>query len=95
LISKAEPLQLTRLGVGLSTLAGVLGALGALGIVFAIKSGGAPVAVAPLVFAGAPVVNTIVAMLWDKPAERPSVMFFVGIVLACAGAAIVLRFKPV
>jgi hypothetical protein len=95
LISKAEPLQLTRLGVGLSTLAGVLGALGALGIVFAIKSGGAPIAVAPLVFAGAPVVNTIVAMFWDKPAEPPRVMFFVGIVLACAGAAIVLRFKPV
>jgi hypothetical protein len=95
LISKAEPLQLTRLGVGLSTLAGVLGALGALGIVFAIKSGGAPIAVAPLVFAGAPVINTIVAMLWDKPAEPPSGMFYVGIVLACAGAAIVLRFKPV
>ena len=92
--SKSEPLQLTRQGVTLSTVAGILGALGALGIVFAIKSGGTPLAVAPLVFAGAPVVNTLVSMLWDKPAKPPSVMFYLGIVLAGVGAAIVLRFKP-
>jgi hypothetical protein len=93
-LTKAEPLQLTRPGVTLSTIAGVLGALGALGIVFAIKSGGAPLTVAPLVFGGAPVVNTVVSMLWDRPAKPPSAMFYVGIVLAGAGAAIVLRFKP-
>jgi len=92
--SKSEPLQLTRQGVTLSTVAGILGALGALGIVFAIKSGGTPLAVAPLVFAGAPVINTLVSMLWDKPTKPPSVMFYFGIVLACVGAAIVLRFKP-
>lgn len=92
--SKSEPLQLTRQGVTLSMVAGILGALGALGIVFAIKSGGTPLAVAPLVFAGAPVVNTLVSMLWDKPTKPPSVMFYFGIVLACVGAAIVLRFKP-
>jgi drug/metabolite transporter (DMT)-like permease len=93
-LSKSEPLQLTRQGVTLSTVAGILGAFGALGIVFAIKSGGTPLAVAPLVFAGAPVVNTLVSMLWDKPTKPPSVMFYFGIVLACVGAAIVLRFKP-
>ena len=93
-LSKSEPLQLTRQGVTLSTVAGILGAFGALGIVFAIKSGGTPLAVAPLVFAGAPVVNTLVSMLWDKPAKPPSVMFYFGIVLAGVGAAIVLRFKP-
>lgn len=92
--SKSEPLLLTRQGVTLSTVAGILGALGALGIVFAIKSGGTPLAVAPLVFAGAPVVNTVVSMLWDKPTKPPSVMFYLGIVLAGVGAAIVLRFKP-
>ncbi len=94
ILSKSEPLQLTRQGVTLSTVAGILGAFGALGIVFAIKSGGAPLAVAPLVFAGAPIVNTVVSMLWDKPAKSPNVMFYFGIVLACVGAAIVLRFKP-
>lgn len=92
--SKSEPLQLTRQGVTLSTVAGILGALGALGIVFALKSGGTPLSVAPLVFAGAPVVNTLVSMLWDKPTKPPSMMFYFGIVLAGVGAAIVLRFKP-
>ena len=95
LVAKSEPLQFTRHGVTLSTFAGVLGALGALGIVFALKSGGTPLTVAPLVFAGAPVVNTLVSMLWDKPAKPPSVMFYFGILLAGVGAAIVLRFKPV
>jgi len=95
IFSKSEPLQLTRQGVALSTAAGVLGALGALGIVFAIKSGGTPLAVAPLVFAGAPVVNTLVSMLWDKPKNPPNLLFYFGIVLAGVGAAIVLRFKPV
>jgi len=94
LLSKSEPLQLTRQGVTLSSLAGILGAIGALGIVFAIKSGGTPLAVAPLVFAGAPIVNTLVSMLWDKPAKPPSAMFYFGIVLAGIGAALVLRFKP-
>ncbi len=91
----AEPLVFTRRGVSVSTLAGVLGALGALGVVFAIKNGGRPILVAPLVFAGAPVVNTIVSMIWDKPSKAPSVMFYLGILLACGGAALVLRFKPV
>jgi len=90
----AEPLSFTRSGVSVSTLAGILGALGALGIVFAIKNGGKPLTVAPLVFAGAPVVNTLVSMLWDKPSKAPSAMFYVGILLACGGAALVLRFKP-
>jgi len=95
ILSKSEPLLLTRQGVTLSTIAGILGAIGALGIVFAIKSGGTPLAVAPLVFAGAPVVNTLVSMLWDKPKYPPHWMFYFGIVLAGVGAAVVLRFKPV
>jgi len=93
--SRSEPLVLTRQGVTLSSVAGILGAFGALGIVFAIKSGGTPLTVAPLVFAGAPVVNTLVSMLWHKPTNPPSVMFYLGIVLACVGAAIVLKFRPV
>jgi len=81
-------------GMTLSTLAGVLGALGALGIVFAMMYGGRPIFVAPLVFAGAPVVNTIVSMIWHKPSHPPSAAFYVGILLAALGAAMVLRFKP-
>jgi len=93
-LTKAEPLAFTRSGVSLSMAAGILGALGALGIVFAMKSGGKPLAVAPLVFAGAPIMSTFVAMMWDKPDRPPGLMFYVGIVTAALGAAMVLRYRP-
>jgi len=94
LVSRVEPLKWTRDGVSLSTLAGFAGAVGALGVVFALKSKGNPLYVAPLVFAGAPIVNTVVAMLWDRPEKSPSPVFYLGIALAGVGAALVLRFKP-
>ncbi len=93
-LTKAEPLAFTSSGVSLSMAAGILGALGALGIVFAMKSGGKPLAVAPLVFAGAPIMSTFVAMMWDKPDRPPGLMFYVGIVTAALGAAMVLRYRP-
>lgn len=94
-VTKAEPLEVTHRGVTLSTLAGVLGALGALGIVFALQYGGKPIYVAPIVFAGAPIVNTFVSMIWHKPANPPHPLFIGGILLAALGASMVLRFKPV
>lgn len=94
LLTKAEPLEFTRRGMGISTLAGVLGALGALGIVFAHMYDGRPIFVAPLVFAGAPIMATIVSMIVHKPEKTPSPMFFLGILLAAVGASMVLRFKP-
>lgn len=94
LTSRREPMEFTSLGGIVSTLAGVLGALGALGIVFALKNGGSPLWVVPLVFGGAPIVGTFITMIWHRPAESPQPMFYIGLVLACAGAALVLRFKP-
>ena len=94
-VTKAEPLEVTNRGMTLSTLAGALGALGALGIVFALLYGGRPIFVAPIVFAGAPIVNTIVSMIWHKPASAPNPLFFAGIVLAAVGASMVLRFRPI
>ncbi len=93
-LTKAEPMTFTSKGMTVSTIAGVLGAVGALGIVFAMKGGGSPIIVAPLVFAGAPIVNTIVSMLYHKPAKAPHMLFYVGIVLAAAGAAMALKYKP-
>ena len=46
-------------GVLWSLLAGSAGAMGALGIILALRFGGNPVYVMPLVFGGAPVVNTL------------------------------------
>ena len=74
--------------------AGILGALGALGIVLAMVNGGRPNVVPPLVFAGAPIVSVFVAMLYQPPRELPSPLFFVGILLAAAGAGLVMANRP-
>lgn len=79
-------------GLLFATLGGIAGAAGALCIILAIKNGGSPLYVAPLVFAGAPVVNTVVSLLW-KTQRMPGPLFFVGIVLAAAGAALVVYSK--
>ena len=93
-LSKAEPLEFNAKGVSLSTVAGVLGAIGALGIVFALKAGGKPIYVAPLVFAGAPIINTLVSMIIARPSSMPDWRFFAGIVIAGSGAALTLIYKP-
>jgi drug/metabolite transporter (DMT)-like permease len=89
-----EPWQWNSGGVAYSTIAGVFGAAGALCIILAIKAGGTPFVVAPLVFAGAPLVNTLVSMTWHKPKAPPEPWYYVGLALAAAGVFLVLRFKP-
>lgn len=89
-----EPWAFTSSGMRLSFVAGILGAIGALGIVFAFKFKGHPLVVPPLVFAGAPIMATFVTMYWDKPTGRIHPLFIVGLCLAACGAALVLRFKP-
>jgi drug/metabolite transporter (DMT)-like permease len=81
-------------GWSISLFAGVLGALGALGVILALMNGGTPKEVPPLVFAGAPIVATLISMTLHKPVKAPDWPFFVGIVMAAAGAALVLRYKP-
>jgi hypothetical protein len=80
-------------GIVFATLGGVAGAAGALGIILAIKSGGRPLYIVPLVFAGAPIVSSIVALLWHPPQGGVGWMFFAGIILAAAGAGLVLYSK--
>lgn len=79
-------------GVTFATLGGIAGAAGALCIILSIKYGGPPLFVAPLVFAGAPIINAIVSLIWKAKAV-PGPLFFVGIVLAAAGAGLVLYSK--
>ena len=81
-------------GVTFTMAAGVLGALGALGIVFALVNGGRPTVVPPLVFAGAPVVSVFVAMLYNPPENLPSPVFFLGLTMAAVGAGLVLAYRP-
>ena len=81
-------------GIIWSFIAGLVGAIGALGIILAFKFGGKPVYVMPLVFGLAPVVNTFVTMTMAGTFKQAKPIFFVGIVLAALGAAGVMRFKP-
>ena len=81
-------------GVSWAGFAGILGAVGALGIIYAFHSGGTPLYVMPLVFAGAPIVNVIVSTIQHPPKDALSPWLFVGLVLAGLGAFLILRFKP-
>ena len=90
-------------GITWSFIGGMAGAVGAftlilaLGAAAAIYKGAAPAAVMPIVFGGAPVVNTIVAMLMHPPEgglKGLPLPFLLGIVLAASGAFLVAKFAP-
>jgi hypothetical protein len=91
-------------GVAFSMLAGTAGALGALCVVFAtFEFGGDRRFVGPLIFAMAPIINTLVSLVWHPtsdspfhfslPEHAPGWKLYVGIVLAGIGAALVLYSK--
>lgn len=77
-----------------SLLGGAFGAIGALGIILAFNSGGRPVFVMPLVFGGAPVINTLVAIASNKAWASVNPFFWAGLILVVAGAAMVLVLAP-
>jgi uncharacterized membrane protein len=97
-LTAGEPLDFTRdgafntSGFTFALLGGIAGAAGALCIVLSIKYGGNPMFIAPLVFAGAPIMNTLVSLAW-KARAMPGPLFFIGIVLAAVGAGLVLYSK--
>jgi len=94
LAAKMEPWNFNFRGIALSTFAGCLGATGALCMILALKSGGTPLVVAPLVFGGAPVVNAFVSMTLHRPASAPVPLFWAGLLMVGAGAFLVLRYRP-
>jgi uncharacterized membrane protein len=77
-----------------SLLAGAFGAAGALGVIMAFKSGGRPVFVMPLVFGGAPVINTFFTITTRGQWDRISPFFWAGLILVIAGAVMVLVLAP-
>jgi len=87
--------SVTAMGWGIA--AGVAGAAGALCVIFAVTNAGKGGAlyVAPLVFAGAPIVNTIATITYfHKPEKLPETPFYIGLLMAAGGAAMVMIFKP-
>jgi len=89
-----EPGGWTRKGVLWSMLAGAAGSLGALGVILALGFGGKPIYVMPLVFGGAPVVNTLLTAFMNKAFGQLKSLFLAGLILVIMGAVTVLVFKP-
>jgi hypothetical protein len=83
-----------RAGIILATIAGALGAIGAVCIIWAFRTGGLPVYVMPLVFGGAPIVNVLLAMMIHPPRSPINPLLYAGFLLASVGAAMVLYFRP-
>ena len=77
-----------------ATIAGGLGALGAVFIIYAFRAGGLPMYVMPLVFGGAPLVNVLFTMYLHPPKTTPNPLLYLGFLLVAGGASLVLYFKP-
>lgn len=84
-------------GVGWSLVAGIMGAFGAFFVLVAFASKGTPSVVMTIVFAGAPVVNAIVATMLHPPENGLAGIpwqFVAGILLAVAGGGLVTLYNP-
>lgn len=84
-------------GMGWSLLAGIVGALGAFCVLLAFGNKGTPGVVMSIVFAGAPIVNAVVAIYLNPPEGGLGAIrwqFYLGILLAAAGGCMVTLFKP-
>lgn len=77
-----------------ASIGGALGAIGAICIIWAFKSGGIPTYVMPLVFGGAPLVNVLVSMWMHPPKTAPNPLLYIGFLMAAGGAGLVLYYKP-
>jgi hypothetical protein len=95
LINQGELSGFDGSGLVSATVAGALGAIGAVCIIWAFRTGGLPVYVMPLVFGGAPIVNVVFTMAIHPPRNPINPMLYLGFLLASAGAAMVLYFRPV
>lgn len=81
-------------GVAWSLVAGSVGAVGAFGVLLAFGAKGSPAVVMSVIFAGAPVVNALVAIGLTNAWGRVRWPFVVGILMAATGAWMVSYFKP-
>jgi drug/metabolite transporter (DMT)-like permease len=84
-------------GMVLSLIAGIVGAIGALGALLAFGAKGNPVTVMTIIFAGAPVVNALIAMVIKPPVGGWSTvnpLFWLGLICAIGGGALVTKYKP-
>jgi len=87
----------TSKGATWSLIAGTVGAAGALGVLLAFGAKGSPTVVMSIIFAGAPVVNAVTAMIVHPPKGGIGAIrwqFVLGILMAAMGGFLVTKFKP-
>lgn len=97
LIAKGADWSFPSKGLWWSLIAGILGAIGAFGVLLAFGAKGTPAVVMSIVFAGAPVVNAVVAAMLHPPAGGWGSVrwpFFAGLVLAAVGGFLVTYYRP-
>lgn len=94
LISQGEFRNFNAAGTATATIAGALGAIGAVCIIYSFRAGASPLYVMPLVFGGAPLVNVLTSLVLEPPRNPANPMLYVGFVIAAAGAAMVLYYRP-
>ncbi len=89
-----DPGQWNFTGIAWSLAAGAAGAIGALGIIYAFNFGGKPIYIMPLVFGGAPVINTLTSTIADQTYNQLEWPFYISLFLVIAGAVTVLITAP-
>jgi drug/metabolite transporter (DMT)-like permease len=77
-----------------SLIAGIAGAVGAFCVLLAFGAKGSPAVVMAIVFAGAPIVNAVVAMAMHPPKAAIPPQFILGLFMAAAGGFLVTRYRP-
>lgn len=84
-------------GMSWSLIAGIMGAIGAFAVLLAFGAGGKPPVVMSIVFAGAPVINAIVAIMMHPPQGGLSTVkpqFVLGLACAALGGYLVTLYRP-
>src|SRR5215468_7285721 len=97
LMTRGASWNYPKSGMLWSLVAGIAGALGAFCVLLAFGAKGSPAVVMSIVFAGAPVVNSVVAILQHPPEGGISAIkpqFFLGILLAAVGGCLVTYYRP-
>ncbi|MCP4847986.1 MAG: hypothetical protein GY899_08585 [Verrucomicrobiaceae bacterium] len=97
LVCSGASWEMSFKGSAYSFVAGIVGAIGAFGVLLAFGAKGHPAVVMAIIFAGAPVVNALVAIALHPPGEgwsSVSPLFWLGIGFAVLGGFLVTLKKP-
>lgn len=89
--------QMPIKGMGWSLFAGIMGAAGAFCALLALGAAKGSPAVMSVIFAGAPIVNAVVAILMHPPANGLASIrwpFVLGLLMAAVGGCLVTLYRP-